>query len=185
MKKLRCTHCGNIFELRKEFDKCPECKIGTLVGGNFAKNGKPAIESASKDLESETKAQFEELNNALESFGITQQDYEEVGLDPSDDFFDSDYAQELGDEEGCYSPDDEMVNELGVVPPEHPNCPCINKPYHLNFLTIGDSNIHEFMCYTLDPISKENPKKICNKMRERFIRTFEKDATVPVGQRNS
>jgi len=175
---LRCTHCGQFFDLQKEFTQCPECKIGTLVGGDFTMNGL---------LESEIRAQFEELNSALESFGVTQQDYEEAGLDTPDDFYNSGYI----DESEFHQPN------LNDIVPEHPNCPCHSEPIgddtycvskfpgHLDFLTIGDLSTHEFMCYTLDPISKEDPKKLCGKMGERFTRTFKVNAAVPVGQRNS
>lgn len=42
--KLRCTACGKRFErFGTEFDPCPECEIGVLVGGSFAINGQSAL----------------------------------------------------------------------------------------------------------------------------------------------
>lgn len=106
--------------------------------------------------------QLDELIAAMNSstdeiMDVTEQDYEEAGLS-KDDF------QEAFFEAGQYA--DEM--------PEHPNCSGTD---HLDFLTISDLNVHEFMCYILNP-------SFHNTMAERFVRTFAVHAVVPAGQWN-
>ena len=170
---LRCTHCGKCFDLQKEFDKCPACKIGILVGGNFAKNGKPAIESAT-----------ESMQQALDRFKInTAKHYDildEIDLDPPDDFFDSGYIDES---------ELDFLN-LDSMIPEHLNCHCHFEPienyyngeWHLE-LSSDDTEIHGFMIQTLSPLKESNT--YFEEMFDKFIRTFGIGAIVPVGQRNS
>jgi len=81
--------------------------------------------------------------------------------------------------------------------PEHPNCPChipVIKPTN-NYirgdwnlkLTEDDKEEHEFMLLTLDPLIKKLivPIDYYDEMNNRFVKTFDKDAGVPVGKRNS
>lgn len=75
--KLRCTACGKDFELfGKEFDPCPECIEGVLVGGKYAKNDQSTLYQEMNQVDPESEIEYDseldcnhDCENCLEDDG--------------------------------------------------------------------------------------------------------------------
>jgi len=72
---LRCTYCHDSFEGLEEFSKCPNCGIGTLIGGYFAETGESAIFDK-QDSTWNLELSFDDLDS---------HEYDLLGTDPLPD----------------------------------------------------------------------------------------------------
>lgn len=156
---LRCTKCGEVFErFGKEFELCPECKVGFLIGGSFAKTGQSAL--------------YQEM---------TQHDPQ----DPIDEFdCNGDCESCLEEPEDPYATDCKNPNascQCNASRPEIEGCPKFIKKDSECYWVTNDFNEslsavdvseQEFILTTLDREEDENPETAILDGLDIFIDTF-------------
>jgi len=102
-----------------------------------------------------------------------------------DDFFASNYDEYENNEKEPYDPED-YANKLEEALNEDLKSISNGISWNLE-LSEHDKDKHNFMICTLDPLIKKLivPVDYYDEMFNCFVRTFDKDAGVPVGKRNS
>lgn len=159
--KLRCTSCGKGFELfGTEFDPCPECKVGTLVGGHFGKTGQSALYDEMTQYNPDDKITFHDSNNEMDCDGDCDNCLEE----PEDP-----YATDCkGDCDNCFN------EPLSSADGDYDNCFANPKDFNES-LSSADVSEMEFMLSTLDYNGYDNhhiPEMIILDSLDIFIETF-------------